>query len=753
MDHSDHPEYEHEQNVLDRTLTDLQGELKTLAKSPVAAGDNYAAIQISRTLGLTRKAREDSAKSPYFARVDYLEEPDAAQTIYVGRHGFETSVCRVVSWQAPAAELFYGTSDEDQVIRGPRRQIPVRLLLKRRLDIRDSQLWKILDELDRRDGRQEIASINAVQAALIQKLYSRGDPRLRDIVETIQHQQNRLIRAPADQVLIINGVAGSGKTSIGYHRLSYLLSPANQLDLKLEPKRVIFIGPNPYFIAYARAVLPGLELEQIRHVTYPEWAMKQIGFTVDGEEGPRQYRLLDRTLRKMLSHQSSPDERAAFVARARLKGSLRYAKLMERLAKEQRSVRAPKRALVLHSEIAGAPRVTLTPHEVADQVARTLKRRAPISTQRRRLTEALVDLAFSKLQQDGLRRYRKAEVVDDWKEPINSFIAKLWPAISLREAYFGLLANTQALHRNANRLLSDAEIELLAGSPRTPDRNVDIEDLPALHYLYLLTEGTSAVAEFDHMVIDEGQDLSPLQYKILRMYSRNGAMTILGDVAQAIHRYRGIAKWSEITRLLQVRTDQIINIRQSYRATREIVAFTNRVLGQMNVHQHRARPIDRSGEQPTMVRAQTKREMIALTATQVQALLAADYANIAVIAKGRRDRDEVSTALQSLGIAHELLQENEPSSISHVTVLSPFQAKGVEYEAVIVVNATESQYEPGNLLDPQLLYVAVTRALHHLSVYYHGKPTVLLKPLVKKYEVDRDAVPLPKELGRLRGGD
>jgi DNA helicase-2/ATP-dependent DNA helicase PcrA len=531
--------------------------------------------------------------------------------------------------------------------------------------------------------------------------------------------------------LIINGVAGSGKTSIGYHRLAYLLSPENELNLGLDVSRALVLGPNAYFMTYASSVLPGLSLQAIRHTTYDEWAMRSMDFVVDGKDGRRLYRLHDGTLGKLLSPQSRPQEIDAYVRRSRLKGQLKFASLIERLAESARELGSSP--TIKLAGLKGAKPVTLSPADWVTQYARALSSRTSVSGQQEELIRRLEQVASRRVEVSSEDR---EEVAADWRVRIENAVHQVWPRFDFREAYYDLLKDRSKLKRFGDGILTDQEMQLLATSPRTPERNVDIEDLPGLHYLHLLTEREGQPRIYDHVVVDEGQDLSPLQYLVLRRHVKNGGLTVLGDLAQGVHRYRGISDWVQVAEALGANSDSVRKISQSYRSTKEIVAFANALLEKVNPDSTAARPIDRSGERPRIIKSGSSGEMLESVARDARKLLDSGYKNVAVIAKGTRVRRAVARALSDQRVRHEVLSLESLSSLNEGVSVVPVElAKGVEYEAVLVVDVTKTQYGKRSWLDAQLLYVAVTRALHHLDLYFHAEPSPYLEHLLGEYGV------------------
>jgi DNA helicase II / ATP-dependent DNA helicase PcrA len=336
MKDHDHPEYPLEQRKLEETEALIALEIEEISTSPTSGGNELADQSISFEYFRYRLALEEAQGKPYFGRVDF-EEDGVVTTAYIGRHKLDLNDMQVYvySWQSTAGKLFYQGSAEHQIISTSKGKKQIRLLLQRQLGIENSELRNIFDKVDRRQSDQVLVAASAHQAFLLGKLYSRGDKRLKDIVETIQRDQDMVIRAPADRPLIINGVAGSGKTSIAYHRLSYLLAPENELNLQLHQARTMILGPNPYFLKYAADVLPGLGMDKIIHTTYNKWALTASGLIFTTTKAP--YTVTDRTLEMILKLRKTKAERSLQVELSKLKGSLKFARLLDSYVKHRRN--------------------------------------------------------------------------------------------------------------------------------------------------------------------------------------------------------------------------------------------------------------------------------------------------------------------------------------------------------------------------------------------------------------------------------
>jgi DNA helicase-2/ATP-dependent DNA helicase PcrA len=673
----------------------------------------------------------------------------------------------VIDWRAPISKLFYGSTAENQAYTSPGGVIHGTLHLKRHYTIEEGELRDIADEVDRRAGKPSGGKMITSEARLLQFLYSRGDPRLQDIVKSIQEQQDRIIRASPQRVLIINGVAGSGKTSIAYHRLTYLLYPDTQANI--QANRTIVFAPNRLFLSYVSELLPRLGVREAQQTTFDDWALEKMQLAAKRNgKLHRKYKIQEASLDIFLDRRASQPSRAAHWKRARIKGGSKIQKLLDHYVEYRKnSLRIPGNGLAFKNTSPIQLTLAISAAEIKEVVSRQLQSGLPFDLLRERVVADLisllpgkfdqaVDVEYNRLkrQADDLaerafarfdeklgteaeelqkkaRQFRnrafsipevRRKMISDAAKRLKEDFANTWPAVQLRDDYYGLLANPSLLAQLGSSFLTPEEISLLASL--VPAANtIDIEDIPALYYLFTLTQGKSNDT-YDHVVIDEAQDFSPLHFHLIRMHSRDGSMTIVGDIAQGIYAHRGLSGWDEIKPTFHNDVIQYEEITQNYRSTREIVLFTNEILKKIYQDQALyAQPFSRPGEKPRMVQTSGKEEMYQAIAQDIQQLSGREMKHIGVIVKSSHDLDEAVGFLQRYGCPMAYVISSRDAVYQYaggIAVIPAALAKGIEFQAALVVNASEAAYNGGVAYDGRVLYVACTRALHHLGLYSAG---------------------------------
>ncbi len=798
-----HPDYPHEQVRLDQTIEALVDKIDDLRTRPAGGADAHTSQVLKAHFAKRADELEQSLPEPYFGRVDFQQRGESQPSEhYIGREGFEHRGTRVINWRAPLAKLFYqaraGTAWYDVVEDGKTRRIDGEYLLKRNLGIEQQRLIEIADAFDARPMQpgQPAVEITDPDEYLRRILATRRDPRLADIVATIQAQQDELIRAPADQVLVIQGVAGSGKTTIALHRLAFLLYPDNSGGA-LKPERCIIFGPNRLFLSYIAPVLPGLGVDDLPQTTWEAWSLEQMDLA---DVRPR-----DRVLEAVLDPALPRDAKADHYRRAQLKTSRRMGQLLERFVEQRRQPAFPPEGLSypkigpLEVTLAiSEPEITAIwkslqslplarqqerlaeqvrgrlsgqydtlvekrAKEMADQGEKFINGARQMQTEAERMEayakyaataqdealdsrraaaglgrgrESLLELAAhlqrrgepivlraNRLRDDALGKDARRQVLDRVARQIGRDVSRHWPPVDPVEDYYHLLSDADLLKQASQGVFKPKELELLRQDDAPDEAEVDLSDLPAIHYLHTLVNGVP-VRLYDHVVIDEAQDVAPLQLETIQRYSRNGAFTILGDLAQGIHAHRGLSGWDEVqTALAASQPFYLHEITRSYRSTFEITQFANKVLKAITPRGQTvalAEPFERHGPEPTVHRLRQPGELPKAVAAAVKAAQRNGHQNIAIIAKTITQCQALFEQFQQEAEFDFALATSPDFDYKGGTVLLPVHlAKGMEFEAALVVEADDKTYAATEF-DGRLLYVALTRGLHRLEVFAVG---------------------------------
>ena len=636
---------------------------------------------------------------PYFARIDFTAEgAQETERCYIGKVGISDDDNRIVTvdWRAPISTLYYDSPVGPASYEAPGGAQQGELSLKRQFEISFGQLLSYNDV-------DTVSSDELLQPYL----NAAADTRLKNIVATIQSEQNRIIRERLKQTLVVQGVAGSGKTTVALHRIAYLVYSCRD---SVSPGQFLVLGPNPFFIRYISAVLPDLDVENVSQLTFEQLIERFIAepFTLldsarldaDFIEGrvdgaPEAYKAslcyrdaLECFLQRF-EQSVCPD--SGF--------SLRGFELISREAVRQAfadaaspgatiAARVEKCMLLLRSRL----------HSERDRLELLL------SEHFRPLYAAAKGDALMSLHRD--RAYIEKELEKDCLSSLKNFFS-------------GVRVKTLALYRKflteCGDTLPDCPCTALLKKEtlaRLRKKEVSPADLPALCYLRLRLGGPGKYADFRHCIVDEAQDLGPFHYLVLRGLLCGSSFTIVGDLMQSIYQYRAISGWEEVLSLFP--GSLLCEMRRSYRTTIEIMQAANRVSDFLSLPA--ASPVIRHGE-PVRLKKVTSEELPALLAREVEGFSQAGCKSIAIICKTVPACEELFAALRAQGVAAERITGTLDDYSGGVCILPAHLSKGLEFDGVLLPDVSLSAYSPQRRMDMHLLYVAMTRALHRLCLF------------------------------------
>ena len=781
-----HPDYPQEKQHLEDTIDSIKQTIEDSTKiiesknsSIMRAVRNHqrANIQVDRAIGKARQRNlEKLAKAmdnPYFGRVDFQEDRSVKKEVcYFGRCGLDVKgneSLRIIDWRAKISAIFYENSGGRATYKAPGGTYAGTISLKRQYSINDGVLMNFFDaEIIPADAFD--ASLSAKKSTeiisdpfLIERLGQNADKKLKDIVETIRGEQNKIIREPLEKVIILQGVAGSGKSTIALHRISYLLYNYPEI----RPSEILVIAPNKIFLDYIKAVLPNLESEGVIQSTFEELV---------GNISRKNYKLIkDQKLDVFLDANENILNRIKkkeLKNACLIKGSLYYKKALEDFIKTKASVFKviikeirlfDGKLLISRDELSERFNKSNSPYnarldELKKYILFTLKSFLEVSdrsnseskkqddfSQGRRTTKGLIVRIKDEYEQKMF--YSNVESNIDRKE-LNSQLAqerdlllakiaiekenflktyfKYWQPLIALDTY-GEFINSRSIAaalpvklQESVSFLQGYSKEILSG------KKLEREDLAAVFYLEFLLNGFHNDAKFKHIVIDEAQDLSQFEYEVIKLVSRNNSFTIVGDLTQGVLSYRGTEDWKQLADVFRGMDLDYHEINHSYRSTMDIVTFANKVVPK---GLSKAIPVYRRGEVPQIEKADSPNDTLVKTLAKIDYYQSKECHTIAVIAKNESDCLHIYKNILKLypsKYACHLLTTTAKVYEGGISIVPIALAKGLEFDAVIVWNASDEEYRD-NSFDAKLLYVALTRALHYLHVFYQGELSPLLK--------------------------
>jgi DNA helicase-2/ATP-dependent DNA helicase PcrA len=599
-------------------------------------------------------------QSPYFGRFDFVRDGEAqAAPYYIGVHHFRDESAQqtlIYDWRAPIASMFYDFETGKAFYTAPGGLVEGQLTRKRQFRIRGGHLEFVIE-----------SGLNIVDDVLQEELSrASNDDGMKNIVATIQRDQNAIIRNDDAQSLIIQGVAGSGKTSIALHRIAYLLY---RFKDTLRSQDILIISPNRVFADYIGNVLPELGEEQVTEIGMEMLAAELLD---------HQYRF--QTFFEQTAQLLEHDDRA-LKARVAAKAPTAFLRDIDRYADH------------LESESFAAAEWRTGRKIVPDWFfTETWQKHRGVP-----LTERIARVVSATEQQIGFHYHYDLEVEErrSLREAVRAMVRK----VTVRQAYQGLF-----------EWLGRPELFKLAGG------KLEYADVFPLIYLKMRLEGvTNPRKSVKHLLIDEMQDYSPVQYAVLgRLFSCR--KTILGDASQSVNPHTGSTS-AQIRDSLQSATS--VKLTKSYRSTWEIMKFALSIAPNPELEAMR-----RHGDAPELVHFKKTAQMVSRIAAEVESFLATGYRSLAVIAKTRKQATRLHKALAATGTALHLLDTDSTGFSSGAVVCAAHLAKGLEFDRVIVADVSADNYRTD--MERNLLYVACTRAMHRLSLMFVGSPSPFL---------------------------
>lgn len=650
------------------------------------------------TVKRDRSRLEKARKKPYFGRIDFYDEDSKKdEALYIGRVGISKNIIDkvVIDWRAPVASVYY----ENAV--GPceytvqnEKTYAIDLLMKRTYEIENDTLKDFYD-----------SDVVANDELLTKYLAKNKKAVLGEIIATIQKEQNEIIRKSPKQNVIVQGSAGSGKTTVAMHRISYILY---NYDKEFLPEDFYIIGSNRILLNYITSVLPDLDVYGIRQMT-----MEQL-FT----------RLLYEDWDEHTMRVHALEKEDSFI---HIKGTLFWFQNLEEYCRklEEETILAEDIFLEVPVKTSSVRRtsskVTFQKTSkillTAEAIAAYLNENPEVSIQNKiaMLNKRVMAKVHNEITGKDIR-YTADDKREIQKKYRWYFGGKEWKT-SIFELYADFLE----------------EQRLKGYQLPVPENDFDVYDLAALAYLYKRVKEIELVREASHVVIDEAQDFGMMVYSVLKFCMRNCTFTIMGDVSQNIHYGYGLNDWEALRKLfLTGPYDSFELLRKSYRNTIEISNFAMHILQHGNFPIYPVEPIIRHGKDVTMAQLSDDKELYRYTAEQVKHWQKEGLETIAIVCRDEKEAEKIKKKLgKKLSVTGDDLENTEFGS--GVMILPVAYTKGLEFDAVLLFDPSREKY-PSDDAHVKLLYVAATRALHELAVLYKDILTGLIADPVPERE-------------------
>lgn len=707
------------------TIIGLRQE--TQALSIIQSTDRH----VTKKLSTLKRMQE----VPYFGRIDFIEEGDSThEQIYIGISTLRDASGEeflVYDWRAPVSSVYYEYQNGSAKYATPTGEVRGILEKKWQYLIRGGVLQSMFD-----------TSLTIGDEILQQVLGKGTDKHMHNIVATIQEEQNRIIRHDRGRLLIVHGAAGSGKTSAALQRIAFLLYKYRD---SINAEQIILFSPNSMFNSYVSNVLPELGEENMQQVTFQEYLDRRLSGEFQVENPYEQ-------LEYVLTAANTPSYRSR-VESIRFKASPLFFEAIEAYRKSLelsgmlfKDIIFRGKPIVTAGQIADrfySNDTSLRFHNRLEKLKDWLTKKIN-ETQKVELTKQWVQEKIELLSNEDYHKAQtylakkhgyKAESIADY-EPEHEALARLivqqklkplrkrvktFSFIDIKGIYEQLFSDSLKIKQWIKGEVPSEWTEICqATMEMLNEGKLSYEDATPFLLMKELIQGFQTNGSIKHILVDEAQDYSPFQFEFLKRLFPSAKMTVLGDFNQAIFAHASEKdNFDALMSLYGQPETEVINMTRSYRSTKPIIEFTRKLVP----NGERIIPFDRDGEQPVLTQLLNHTELHRCITSKVATLRNLRYKSIAIICKSD---EESKSAYESLSHIDDIkLVKNSSSEYEEgVVVIPSYLSKGIEFDAVIIYDASELVYGDESLR--RVFYTSCTRAMHYLQLYSVGEPTRLL---------------------------
>ncbi|MBE1555587.1 DNA helicase-2/ATP-dependent DNA helicase PcrA [Filibacter limicola] len=695
------------QDQIRRSMADLDYLDSSLSYINILTNTRFFEMARSQKEGL-----EAVQQKPYFARIHFKKEDEGDELLYIGKTSLfhrETQEPIIVDWRSPVANVYYDGRLGELSYHVREDEFKGYLYSKRQYKIEEGKLLDVQD-----------IDLTTNDELLQEALSGKADVRLTEIVSTIQAEQNAIIRAHLKQPIIVQGAAGSGKTTIALHRISYFLYTMGE---NFPSDKLMILAPSKLFMDYIADVLPELGVGRICQTTYAEYVLNATNLKL---------KLTDPNAKlEELTRIATIDALELFVTR--VKGSMEYKEIMQRYVEKleqqmtqlfedvyiekYRIMKASRLKVLFLTELAYLPverRLERIKIILQGDVKRKHKQLLLMLTTK---YEEALDKALYGIRDDEKRKAKLTKIMDERDERVPSIEKEGKTTASVYMRRFKKF-NVKKLYREwltDNQLHTElafhwTEKERVTFGAAQKKEIWELEDLAAIYYLHAKLKGVADEWKMRVVFIDEVQDYSEFQLASLKEGLETDMFTMVGDLAQGIHSYRALTSWDPVKALFPRAT--YTTLQKSYRTTIEIMELANEVLARMDEDLQLVEPVVRHGSYPEF------HEMGELDSVKTKAIydgiIERGHRSVALISKTVAEAKTIHAKLHTSGMPVQLVGEQSDITEHSLLIVPSHLAKGLEFDAVMIA-AFDDPFRD-HPIDRKLLYVAMTRPMHELHL-------------------------------------
>ena len=700
--------------------------------------DSYVRAQLVYVGNKKLKDLKKIKDKPYFARIDFTAKGEKLEKLYIGKLSILDSNSQepiIIDWRAPISNLYYDGRVGNSSYDSPGGRVEGEISLKRQYFIENKELLKYSD-IDLK------ANDELLQVALEEK----ADDRLKNIVATIQGEQNNIIRADMNKALIVQGVAGSGKTTIALHRIAYLIY---NCDKEFDPEDFMIIAPNKFFLNYISNVLPDLGVENVKQYTFEDLAYEIIGKKLKISDSNEK---LVTIVNKEFDEINNGDI-DTIIKESKLKSSIEFKTIVDGFLKEVEENYLPKKDFFLenvrimryeniqklfsetYKDLDFEKRINEVKKHIFSKIKnnKQLIEDSIIAKRTAKIKNMLKDESLTEEQQ----REKRIEIFEETEKVLKQLDKN---DIKIVDSYFNEIIRKDAIGHYKdfieNYIFDEIDNEILASylvrnTMRNLNKNeVTFEDLAPIIYIHYKIYGTKVKSRLRHVIVDEAQDYGEFQFSTLKTILKSNSMTILGDIAQGVHSYRGIENWKKFIDVEFPEGEAVYTtLEKTYRTTKDIMYKANEVIERLPEFEKqfivKGEPVIDRKDSIHIQKMENEDETIKVCLEKINEYISNGFKSIAIIGKDISECKTIKKKIEKYNKDIKLIQSKDSEYHAGISIVPSYLAKGLEFDSVILFNVNDEKYK-NTVLDIKLLYVAITRAMSKLDVFYTGKLTEIM---------------------------
>lgn len=658
--------------------------------------------------------------SPYFGRIDFIEEEGSLvypeEQIYIGISTLmdeQTDEFIVYDWRAPISSMFYDCGLGAASYQCSVGKISGKITLKRQYKISNGSIQYMFNA--------DLKIDDEVLQAILGKSV---DDKMHTIVNSIQREQNQIIRDTSHRALFVEGPAGSGKTSVALHRIAFLLYRDRDI---LNEKNVLILSPNHLFSDYISNVLPEMGEANVLQKTFHDCVSASIA------QLPIRFETRTFHLETVLSNKSGR-EQAIRADNIRFKSSGNFERIMQEYLewiqtslvddypeikfRGQTIFRKEEWAQYYLDSFASMP-VALRLEKIKTLIETRMR---PFFHVVRKEKEDEIIARAEEVNEKSIKALARMAARQEFNS-INEKIDKLTRLSPLSE-YRRLFKGDWLFVRSTSKTDFPPQWQSIQRQTLNYLNNgiLPYEDIPPFIYFQGVLQGFPVNRDIKHLIIDEAQDYTRLQFKILILLFPNSTWTVVGDPAQSVHPLLTTASFTDMSEIIGTEKSIAFRLTRSYRSTKQIQAFCQAILS----YSPEVKSINRSGTLPSITRIEKMQDMVPTLVRTIEQILAEGWHSVAIICKNIHQSTTIFSDLKA-HVDLTLVIDEDDAFHRGIVVIPSYLAKGLEFDAVLVINADAINYRHEQ--ERHILYTICTRTLHHLSLFYYGNPSPFLSEI------------------------